>query len=368
MEQFEIIIVIIIIFIILFYIYKKKNNMFEKFGGLFGWYDNTPINVCSEILSETICQEQSYRTIRFPAGFTFDSNINISNNIEKFFNIYLDLIDTNFINDKVKQYIDPTLDMQQLFTQKNASLLDFSETTVSLLNKIYFGMKNLTEKQLNLYGMYVIIRQKLLNRLNNNDAYNYRYRNFKIYAIPKTMTDPTIISQQIQPNIQTVTVEEYDDDGTRRVITKQKDRKEIENIKDCSGNGVCIIPIKVLAKQDMSTKYKTTNGLDIYHIRDEINNNINNVIKLCQLNIVRDLFMIYKDAVVPRLNYTTNFTNLQNTNINFIRLEAEIATTLASISPKKNNNVNLSEIIINKDDTKELNNAKDSLRQRVERR
>jgi hypothetical protein len=341
--------------------------MFENFGVLFGWYDNTYRRVCSEVRGETICQEQPYRAIKFPAGFTFDSNINISNNIEKFFNIYLSLIDTNFINDKVKQYIDPTLDMQQIFTQKNASLLDFSDTTVSLLNKIYFGMKNLSENQKNLYGMYIIIRQKLLNRLNNNDNYIYKYRDFKIIIIPKTITNQSTINQQLQPNLQTVTVEEYDDNGIRSTINKQKDRKEIENIKDCSGNSICIIPIKVLAKQDMSTKYKTSSGLDVYNIRDEINNNISNVIKLCQLNIVRDLFMIYKDAVVPRLNYDTNLTNLQNTNISFIRLEAEISSTIASISPKKNINVRLTEVMTNKDDANESSKVKETLKKRVEK-
>jgi hypothetical protein len=367
MKQFEIIVIIVIVFIILFYIYKKNNIKFENFGQ----YNTTYRRVCSEVRGEvrgeTICQEQQYNTITFPAGFTFDSNLNITNNIENFFNIYLSLIDTDYINDKVKQYIDPTSNMQQIFTQKNGSLLDFSDTTVSLLNKIYFGMKNLTDNQLNLYGMYIIIRQKLLNRLNNNDNYIYKYRDFKIIAIPKTMTNQTTINQQLQPNLQSVTVEEYDDNGTRKVITKQKDRKEIENINDCSGNGICIIPIKVLAKQDMTTKYKTTNGLDVYNIRDEINNNISNVIRLCQLNIVRDLFLIYKDAVVPRLNYDTNLTNLQNTNVNFIRLESEISSTLASISPKKNNNVRITEIMTNKDDARESSKVKETLKQRVEK-
>jgi hypothetical protein len=46
------------------------------------------------------------------------------------------------------------------------------------------------------------------------------------------MTEQTTIIQQLQPNLQTVTVEEYDDNGTRKVTSKQKDRKEIENIND----------------------------------------------------------------------------------------------------------------------------------------
>lgn len=363
MEQFEIIAIIAIVLIILLFIYKKNNNKFENFG----FYDNTYRRICSEIGSEIICQEQPYRALRFPPGFTFDSNINISNNIEKFFNIYLTLIDTNFINDKVKQYINPTMDMQQIFTEKKGSLLDFSDTTISLLNKIYFGMKNLSDNQLNLFGMFIIIRQKLLNRLNNNDNYNYKYRDSKIIIIPKNLTNEVTINQQLQPNLQTVTVEDYGDDGVRRVVSKQKDKKEIENINDCSGNGICVIPIKVLARQDMTTKYKTTTGQDVYNIRDEINNNISNLIKLCQLNIVRDLFMIYKDAVIPRLNYDTNLTNLQNTDVNFIRLEAEISNTLALISPKRNNNVRLLEAINNKEDVNESTKAKQTLKERVDK-
>ena len=232
----------------------------------------------------------------YSPGFSFTTSKNISDNIEKFFNTYLLLIDTNYINQKVAQYIDASGTMQSIFTQNNASILDFTTNTFDMLNKIYFSHNSIIdESNFTLYGIFSLIKFRIKNELNSKENYIYKYDGNKfVYMIPKKISLIDLANTNI-----------------------------IFNTDDCSGNNICKINIKTIAGQDIWKKLKKNKSQDIDIIRYKISDNINNAIILCELYIVQDLFAIAYGALKSNQNYQANMNILQ-TNPDYISLQNEI--------------------------------------------
>ena len=79
---------------------------------------------------------------RFEENFKFDQLDKVTNNIEKFFNTYVDLINTNRINEKLNQYLEnkgdlDTISMQSIFTKKNLNLAFFPQYILYLKKNLH---------------------------------------------------------------------------------------------------------------------------------------------------------------------------------------------------------------------------------------
>lgn len=286
----------------------KNNNIFEMMRLIENMQDTTSY-VRDEIVLERI------KSPNFEENFKFDTMEKVSNNIEKFFNTYLNLINTNRINENLNEYITnkgdlKDISMQSIFTKKNLNLNVFSNKIYSLINKIYFAnSKYINEDSLNLFGLFNVIKSKL----NDNNLFTYNYRNFEFILVPKNM--PNIIFNDETLNGPNNMIEEEQDilDIEGKVVGKNKvlvDKTRKKNIRKCYDeehkNNICKLSIKNLAGQELIDRFSHTTG-DIPVIRDEFANNLDKIIKLCELNIVRELILAYDSNI----SNTDNFKNLE---------------------------------------------------------
>jgi hypothetical protein len=333
---------------------NKKNEKFDditptinKIESIDKWYN---------VRNDLILEQMSYPD--FEENFKFDSMDKISNNIEKFFNTYLNLINTNRINQKLNQYLEikedltniSIISMQSIFTKKNLDLNKFSSKVNTLINFIYFAnSKYINENVLNLFALYNIIKLKL----NDNNLFTYNlYNNYYLILVPKTM--PEFIINEESLNEYIFSEEEIRLDNSGNIVgqsSRQIDRLLTTNIDTCYENEnkskVCKIGIKDLAGQELIKKFtpKTnssnvlTSSINIDTIRDEIANNLDKIIKLCELYIVYDLILAYNDILPDDNNYQINLNNIKNTD-KFKNLELDISNTFNSIQGyiKVNNN------------------------------
>ncbi len=281
----------------------------------------------------------------FEENFKFDTLDKIRNNIEKFFNTYLYLINTNNINENLNKYLENKGDlniisMKSIFTKKNLDLNIFSNKVNSLINFIYFAnSKYINENALNLFGLFNVIKLKF----NDNNLFTYYFYNkYYLILVPKTM--PNFIINEESLNSYITTEEELILDNNGNIIgnnTRNIDKILTTNINTCYDNehksNVCKIGIKDLAGNDLINKFTPTkNGnntnttaFDINFIRDEIANNLDKIITLCELYIAYDLILAYND-ILPNNNNIISLNNIKNTE-KFKKLELDISNVFNSI-------------------------------------
>ena len=221
--------------------------------------------------------------------------------------MYLDVIDVGCINDKIKIYINPSLTMGQIFKEKNLSLIDLNPNIFKALDNIYFSNNpEINETQLNKYGVFKMIKQRLENmKLNNNNYEMYYDNNYNMFMINKNIKQESIL-EKIKPKIEEVLEKIYQNGVEIGEMRKSVDRNQIEHTGDCNGE-ICKIPIKNLIGQDMIKKLNTKVGRGwdkVEALRNDLSTNISALKFILEINIVIDLFLKYYDI--------TNLSNLSD--------------------------------------------------------
>ncbi len=291
----------------------------------------------------------------YNTNFKYETMEIITNNIEKFFNTYLNLINTNRINNKLKEYLvnngDLTdISMQSIFTLKNLDLYSFSDEIYSLINKIYFSYsKNLDDNKIMLYGLFIAIKYKF-SKLNNN-IYTFNYYKGVLVLVPTKNQNFIITVSEFKDPSNFKDINEEKRDETGKVISsfsRNVNITEVDDINKCYdsdhiNNKFCYITIKDFAGETLIKKYKILTDkiieeknklygpntavaiLDyIELIRRELANNLYQIVLLCELKIVRELILAYNNALSTMENYSIdNYNNIISTD-KFKNLEIEI--------------------------------------------
>lgn len=315
----------------------------------------------------------------YKKDFKYETIEIIRDNIEPFMITYLNLINTNRINTKLKEYLinkgDLTdIRMQTIFKLKKMDLDSFSEDIYSLINKMYFSnSKNIDNNKIKLYGLFLVIKLKF-SKLNNN-FYTFNYYIANLVLVP-TQNKQFIINRENlndeskYRNIREILndpsniriINEKTKDASGNIVTKTRHISitNVDDINKCFDsehrkNKFCLInginfgddlgrnnyaltnlykKYEVIVnrineeKKKMSKSTEPVLTLDAWNqiqiIKKELANNLYQMIILCELRIVRDLILAYNDALPTMKSYNVNnYKNIINTE-NFKKLQAEI--------------------------------------------
>ncbi len=388
--------VIILLIIFLIIIIYKLNSKIEKLDIEQEMESKTASVSASTSLTTTIIQDylnvnkgkKSEIVIEvmnppiFEPNFMFDTEDKVRNNIEKLFNLYLDLINTNRINNKLNEYLVNkgdlnNISMQSIFTTKNLNLNSFSNKIYSLITNIILSVsKYINEDKYHLFALFNLIKIKLADT-NNQFNYNYYKDLHRFVFVPKNMPNFVINSETLNnPNdIEEEMVNQKNELG--EVIgsfARQKNKTRVNNIYECYDDkhksNICQFSLEAIIVDKINSlaekgkkhiKYQSTpidtntdnnvararliSDEEMYYeneyinyIRSEFGNNLDKIILLCELNIVRELILAYNDALSTNNDYLINYNNIKNTD-NFKNLENEISNVLDSIQIYEEKNI-----------------------------
>ena len=222
--------------------------------------------------------------IILPPGFTFDTNAKVNANIEQFFKLYIKLINVNFINQKLAQYAGPGVTMQTIFLNNNLTLFNLNNQ-LNQLDLIYITKHNkITNRVIFYYGIYKLIKKRLRNELDNNEKFSYKYKvnvdsecankiiGYDIYLFPKIWGEEKIKEEQ------------------KLIPSKHvegEDKYEKKHSKNCKDNEICKIKHTKLYNEDLFEQYE--NNRDFENYRKGLAVNLNSMIKITELEIVKQL-------------------------------------------------------------------------------
>lgn len=269
---------------------------------------------------EQICVKEECNKVcnyvRLPQNFRFNTQENIRDYIEEFFTLYLNILDVECINNKIKKYIGPDLTMGKIFKLKNLTLDSFSLLTNILIDNVYFANNiKVNQTKLNNFGIFKLVKNKFNTRLKD---YKYYYDS-KLYI--------TLTKNIVKPEMEEI---------LNKIITSEDSQIILKNILDCS-DSKCMIDINSLYYYDIIKRLSSYVDINFQKIKDDLGLNINRLIELCQLSIVIDLFLKYNNV-----NNINDLTNIINTNniILYNSLRQEIVNNINFI---KSNNYNVSD-------------------------
>lgn len=303
-------IIFIIIFILLTFAISYKNERIENLSNI--PIENIIINNSYDFLDDKIKIIQEENTciknecnkvcnyVILPENFTFDTQEKIRDYIEEFFILYLNILDVECINNKIKKYIGPELTMGKIFKLKNLSLNSFSPLTNILIDNIYFANNiQINEIKLNNFGLFKLVKNKFDMKLKD---YKYYYNsNFQISLIKNT----------IKPEMEEI---------LNKNILSEDSQKSLNNILDCT-DSKCIIYMNSLYFYDIVNRLSSHLNINLQNIRNDLNLNMNTLIELCHSSIIIDLFLKYNninniDDLANKINYNNiNFYNSIRENI-----------------------------------------------------
>ncbi len=332
----HLVIILLIIFLLTLIIKqhnsKNKNNNFVEAIRLIENMQDTNIYVRDEIILE----EMSYP--EFEENFKFDPLDKVTNNIEKFFNTYLDLINTNRINQKLNEYLENKgnlniISMQDIFTLKNINIAYFYDNIFEIIDNIYFANSHyINEDRLKLYALFKIIRTKFWA---DGGKFQYYYHNNQIILLPEPMRNFVVTEESLKtsPYVKNI----------RNMIECGK----VNKIPNSTDNEVCVISIKDYAGNNIRDRYNNDSNI-IQNIRNELANNLDRIILLCELLIVRNLILIYNDIntdyenILVNLRKTDKFKNLETEIINMTNTIRNYEPT---IKDSYNRDMNINNIV-----------------------
>ena len=371
----KIVIAILLIIIILFLVLKlnkvknilDNNNFTNDINNItivkeyFGFDDNIRDEEIKR--NKRTVNGREVKELNYPRNFNYSSDTSITNNIESFFNTYVVLINTDYINQKIQEYIDPTGNMQTIFTSKRASLLNFTGLIQSLLNKLYeayysgyyqeissSGRTNdqIYKDNLYLFGIYSAIINNLKHKKELTRRFQYRYK-FNITQETPTseellfsMIPLAITEEEIQRNISNINPRIT---SSVTINSTNYNTRILNNMSaSCPQNNICYYPIRDYIKPLILSEDNMTTDKQNY-IKIQFKNNIENIKKLTELTIVKELFIIHSDSRDERDNEEENRGNSGNSgnnsnfnslkrNSNFINLQNEINSTINLITFK----------------------------------
>ena len=321
-----ILILVLIILIVGYVFINKKEKKYEFLGNL----------LPKEEIMEESCNYtcgQKCNTIILPENFKFDTPESIRDRIEDFFNIYLDIVDVGCINDKIKRYIDPSLTLGKIFKEKNISIVDLNPNIFKTLDNIYFSNNpQINETQLNKYGVFKMIKQRLENmKLNNNNYEMYYDNNYNMFMINKNIRQESIL-EKIKPKMEEI-VEKFYKNGVEIGEMRQfVDRNQITHTGDCNGE-VCKIGIKNLIGQDMIKKLNTKVGKGwdkVEALRDDLSTNISVLKLILEISIITDLMLKYYD--ITNLSDIENLLRIKGIQGRYNSLRALLTSTLGNVN------------------------------------
>ncbi len=365
----KIVIVILLIIIIVFLVLKLNkvknivgNNNFINDITIVKEYFGFDDDIRGEEIrrNKRIVNGREVKELNYPRNFNYGNDSSITNNIESFFNTYVLLIDTDFINQKIQEYIDPSGNMQTIFSSKRASLLDFTGLIQSLLNKLYHASypgyyqetipsgrtsEQIYKDNLYLFGIYSAIINNLKHKREQSRRFQYRYKfnitqeaptseELLLSMIPLTITEEEISSRISNINPRTT--------SSVTINTTNYNTRILNNPNaSCAQNQICYYPITEYIKPLILSSENMTKEKQDY-IKAQLKNNIANIKKLCELTIVKELFIIKNDSLNERDSEESNRGNSNNNsnfnvlkrNPNFINLQNEINSTINLITFK----------------------------------
>jgi hypothetical protein len=314
------ILIFVLIVIIISYFYN--NSKYKKYEYL--------DNIMGEEIKQEYCNEnyicgETCNIMYLPPNFKFDTHENVRDNIEDFFNIYLDALDVGCINDKIKKYIGPNLTMGRIFNQKNLSLSDFSPVTLAFMDNLYFSDSPVIgETRLNKYAGFKLVKQRINSLKTGALNYNLFYDgSFNMFLLNKNITSEQI-AEKIKPR-----VEEILDRVSNNI--KRIDRNEINNTNDCASD-VCKIPISTIIGQDMTKKLGSTFN-KVRELKNDLASNVDILKLLCEHSIVIDLLLKYYN--INNVNDIVRVLRENNININnYNELRTIIQTNVAKLNSR----------------------------------
>jgi hypothetical protein len=323
----HIILIILFVLIIIIALYKIKKS--EKIENL--------INVTTEDIiannsydfiddkirtyqEEQICIKDECSKIcnyvSLPENYIFNTHEKIRDYIEEFFILYLNVLDTGCINNKIKKYIGNDLSLGKIFKLKNLTINSFSPLTNILIDNIYFANSIvINQTKLSNYGIYKLIKNKFDMKLKD---YKYYY-NSKDYI--------TLVKKLVYPEMEEKLI---------KIISSEDSKNTLNNILDCS-DSICIININSLYNYDIEKRLSSHKNIILEKIKDDIGLNINKLIELCQISIVIDLFLKYNN--INNVNDLQKNINIRNISL-FNSLKQEVINNINSV---KSNNYNISD-------------------------
>lgn len=321
-----IIFIITLVLLTILISYKIKNNSIENLLNVTAEdiivnnsYDfiNDKIRAYQE---EQICVKEECNKVcnyvKLPKYFTFNTQENIRDYIEEFFTLYLNILDVECINNKIKKYIGSDLTMGKIFKLKNLSLNSFSLLTNILIDNVYFANNiKVNQTKLNNFGLFKLIKNKFDIRLKD---YKYYYDS-KFYI--------TLIKNTIKPEMEEILNKDILSEDTQIIL---------KDILDCT-NSKCIIDINSLYYYDIVKRLSAYVNINLQKIKDDLGLNMNRLIELCQLSIVVDLFLKYNN--VNNINDLTKIININNITL-YNSLRQQIQDNINNI---KSNNYNISD-------------------------
>ncbi len=314
------ILIFVLIVIIISYFYN--NSKYKKYEYL--------DNIMGEEIKQEYCNEnyicgETCNIMYLPPNFKFDTHENVRDNIEDFFNIYLDALDVGCINDKIKNYIGPNLTLGKIFNQKNLSLSDFSPLTLTLMDNLYFSDSPVIgETRLNKYAGFKLVKQRIDTIRNGGEDYNLFYdSSFNMIMLNKRIGSEHI-AEKIKPRI-----EEILDRVSNNI--KRIDRNEINDTNECKDE-VCKIGIKTLIRQDMTKKLGNAfNKLN--ELKNDLASNVDILKLLCEHSIVIDLLLKYYN--INNVNDIVRVLRENNINISkYNELRTIIQTNVAKLNSR----------------------------------
>jgi hypothetical protein len=224
--------------------------------------------------------------------------------------------------------------MQTIFTSKNASLLNFTGLIQSLLNKLYHASypgyyqesipsgrtsNEIYKDNMYLFGIYSAIINNLKHKRELSKRFQYRYKFNPTQEAPMseelllTMIPLTITEEQINTNISNINPRTTNN-VTISSITYNN--RILNNSKaSCAQNQICYYPITdyikplIFSEENMSTQKSD-------YIKTQLKYNIANIKKLCELLIVKELFIINSDSRNDRDDEENNSNNSSNNSNN----------------------------------------------------
>jgi hypothetical protein len=362
----KIVVAILLIIIILFLVFKLNkvknivdNNNFINDITIVKEYFGFDDNIRGEEIrrNKRTVNGREVKELNYPRNFNYGNDSSITNNIESFFNTYVLLIDTDFINQKIQEYIDPSGNMQTIFSSKRASLLDFTGLIQSLLNKLYHASypgyyqetipsgrtsEQIYKDNLYLFGIYSAIINNLKDKREQSRRFQYRYK-FNITQEMPTSEELllskiplTITEEEIRTRISNINPRAT---SSVTINTNNYNTRILNNPNaSCAQNQICYYPITEYIKPLILSSENITTDKQNY-IKAQLKNNISNIKKLCELKIVKELFIINSESRNERDDEEYNRGNNQNNNSNFNRLKRN--TNYINLQNEINSTINL---------------------------